>query len=64
MSIVQRLKAGNVVAAGGSDRLNTSSPFNIKVRSLTLRNFNAKEVAELYNQHTEDRETTKGFQSS
>ena len=36
------------VAAGGSDRLNTSSPFNIKVRSLTLRNFNAEEVAELY----------------
>ncbi|MCC3409159.1 MAG: ATP-binding protein [Microcoleus sp. PH2017_10_PVI_O_A] len=42
------------VAAGGSDRLNTSSPFNIKVRSLTLRNFNAEEVAELYNQHTQD----------
>jgi type II secretory pathway predicted ATPase ExeA len=42
------------VAAGGSDRLNTSSPFNIKVRSLTLRNFNAEEVAKLYNQHTED----------
>jgi AAA-like domain len=42
------------VAAGGSDRLNTSSPFNIKVRSLTLRNFNAEEVVELYAQHTED----------
>ncbi len=42
------------VAAGGSDRLNTSSPFNIKVRSLTLRNFNSEEVAELYAQHTED----------
>jgi type II secretory pathway predicted ATPase ExeA len=42
------------VAAGGSDRLNTSSPFNIKVRSLTLRNFNAEEVAELYQQHTDD----------
>ncbi|MEZ2249190.1 AAA-like domain-containing protein [Microcoleus sp.] len=42
------------VAAGGSDRLNTSSPFNIKVRSITLRNFNAKEVAELYAQHTQD----------
>ena len=41
------------VAAGGSDRLNTASPFNIKVKSLTLRNFNAEEVAELYNQHTE-----------
>jgi AAA-like domain len=42
------------VAAGGSDRLNTSSPFNIKVRSLTMRNFNAEEVVELYAQHTQD----------
>jgi AAA-like domain len=42
------------VAAGGSDRLNTSSPFNIKVESLTLRNFNALEVVELCFQHTSD----------
>ncbi|MBF2063105.1 MAG: ATP-binding protein [Calothrix sp. C42_A2020_038] len=42
------------VASGGSDRLNTSSPFNIKVSSITLRNFNASEVAELYQQHTEE----------
>jgi DNA polymerase III delta prime subunit len=42
------------VASGGSDRLNTSSPFNIKVRSLTMRNFNAEEVIELYEQHTQD----------
>jgi hypothetical protein len=28
------------VATGGSDRLHTSSPFNIKVESLTMRNFN------------------------
>ena len=42
------------VAAGGSDRLHTSSPFNIKVRSITLRDFNAEEVAELYAQHTQD----------
>ena len=42
------------VAAGGSDRLNTSSPFNIKVRSIMLRDFNAEEVAELYAQHTQD----------
>jgi SpoVK/Ycf46/Vps4 family AAA+-type ATPase len=42
------------VAAGGSDRLNTTSPFNIKVESLTLRNFNAEEVGELYAQHTHD----------
>ena len=40
------------VASGGSDRLNTASPFNIKVRSLTLRDFNASEVGELYQQHT------------
>ncbi len=42
------------VASGGSDRLQTASPFNIKVRSLTMRNFNATEVAELYEQHTAD----------
>lgn len=42
------------VASGGSDRFNTASPFNIKVESLTLRNFNAEEVAELYRQHTDD----------
>jgi len=40
-------------AAGGSDRLNTSSPFNIKVQSFTLRNFNLAEVKKLYAQHTE-----------
>ncbi len=39
------------VASGGSDRLNTASPFNIKVSSITLRNFNSDEVAELYEQH-------------
>jgi type II secretory pathway predicted ATPase ExeA len=42
------------VAAGGSDRLNTSSPFNIKVESITMRNFYATEVSELYQQHTAD----------
>ena len=40
-------------AAGGSERLNTSSPFNIKVQSFTLRNFNLAEVTRLYAQHTE-----------
>jgi type II secretory pathway predicted ATPase ExeA len=40
------------VASGGSDRLNTSSPFNIKVRSLTLNNFNLEDVKNLYEQHT------------
>ncbi|MGJ5674954.1 MAG: ATP-binding protein [Nostochopsis sp.] len=42
------------VASGGSDRLNTASPFNIKVSSITLRNFNAAEVQELYQQHTQE----------
>jgi hypothetical protein len=42
------------VASGGSDRLNTSSPFNIKAESLTLRNFTAEEVVELYQQHTNE----------
>lgn len=40
------------VASGASGRLHTSSPFNIKVESLTLRNFTAEEVAALYQQHT------------
>jgi hypothetical protein len=40
------------VASGGSTRLNTSSPFNIKAESITLRNFTQQEVAELYQQHT------------
>jgi hypothetical protein len=38
----------------GSGTLGTSSPFNIKVESLTLRNFTRDELAELYAQHTED----------
>ena len=42
------------VASGGSDRLNTASPFNIKVESLTLYNFNQAEVTALYQQHTDD----------
>jgi hypothetical protein len=42
------------IASGGSDRLNTSSPFNIKAESFTMRGFNAGEVAELYQQHTDE----------
>ncbi|NTU85057.1 MAG: PD-(D/E)XK nuclease family protein [Chloroflexales bacterium] len=42
------------VASGGSERLQTASPFNIKVESLTLRNFTETEVATLYAQHTAD----------
>jgi hypothetical protein len=40
-------------AAGGSERLNSSSPFNIKVRSFTLSNFTLEDVRKLYHQHTE-----------
>ena len=34
------------------DTLGTASPFNIKVKSLSMRDFLAEEVAELYDQHT------------
>jgi type II secretory pathway predicted ATPase ExeA len=40
------------VASGGSERLNTASPFNVKVETLTLGNFTADEVATLLRQHT------------
>lgn len=40
------------VKSGGSERLNTPSPFNIAVRSVTLRNFTAPEVTQLLLQHT------------
>jgi len=43
-------------AASGGDpsRLGTSSPFNIKLKSLRLGDFSADEVVELYGQHTAD----------
>jgi hypothetical protein len=42
-------------AAGGDpSRLGTSSPFNVKLKSLRLGDFTAEEVAELYGQHTTD----------
>ena len=41
------------VKSGGSERLNTASPFNIKVSSLTLKNFTFEDIKTLYNQHTE-----------
>ncbi|MGH9938328.1 MAG: ATP-binding protein [Blastocatellia bacterium] len=40
------------IKSGGSERLTTASPFNIKLESLTLGNFTAEEVATLYRQHT------------
>ena len=36
------------------NQLGGTSPFNVAVKSLTLRNFNREEVAELYGQHTAD----------
>lgn len=39
---------------GDGDTLGTSSPFNVKSDSLTLRPFSAEEIAELYAQHTEE----------
>ncbi|MGA1357210.1 MAG: ATP-binding protein, partial [Prochlorothrix sp.] len=41
------------LAAGGSDRLHTASPFNIKADSFTLSNFTKAEVQALYQQHTD-----------
>ena len=42
------------VASGGSDHLQTASPFNIKVESFTLSNFTVEDVSALYAQHTAD----------
>jgi hypothetical protein len=38
------------MASGDRDHLGSASPFNIKARSLLLRNFTTEEVAELYAQ--------------
>ena len=40
-------------ARANPESLGTSSPFNIKVESLTVRNFGLDEVRELYQQHTQ-----------
>lgn len=42
------------IASGGSENLNSASPFNIKVESLTIRNFTPSEIVDLYQQHTSD----------
>lgn len=41
------------VASGPDGRLASPSPFNIMVKSLTIANFTARQVLDLYNQHTE-----------
>lgn len=53
--------AGSAADLAGQ-HLGTASPFNIKDRSLTLRNFNADEVRELYEQHTA--ETGQRFEAA
>ncbi len=40
------------VASGGSSELGTASPFNVKVDSVTLRNFTEADIAALFAQHT------------
>lgn len=45
---------GGDLEPGDPAVLGTASPFNIKVESLTLRNFTAEEVGVLYAQHTAD----------
>ena len=42
------------VAEGYQGHLGTASPFNIKVESITLRDFTHDDVAALYRQHTND----------
>ena len=42
------------IALSDEERAGTPSPFNIMVRSFTLRDFTRDEVAELYQQHTDD----------
>ncbi len=42
------------VSTDSGEPRGTTSPFNIKVESLTLRDFTRDEVAELYAQHTQD----------
>ncbi|HSN99978.1 MAG TPA: AAA family ATPase [Candidatus Nanopelagicales bacterium] len=43
-----------LITSQGRDHLGTPSPFNVTVESLTLRNFTEEEVAELYQQHTDE----------
>ena len=40
------------IASGGSPRLGTASPFNVKVKSVRMGSFEPEEVKKLYLQHT------------
>ena len=46
------VRDGRLASGGAPESPHSSSPFNIKVDSLTLRNFTREEVAALYAQHT------------
>ena len=46
------------IASGGSPRLGTASPFNVKVESMRIGSFDAAEVNELYLQHTAETSQT------
>ncbi|MBM4345351.1 MAG: ATP-binding protein [Deltaproteobacteria bacterium] len=39
-------------ASGGSPRIGTASPFNVSKRAITVAYFTAKEIGDLYGQHT------------
>ncbi len=54
------VQEGEAQEAEPAPVLGTASPFNIKVESLTLENFAAAEVGELFDQHTA--ETGQAFQ--
>jgi hypothetical protein len=49
---MQDVRDYKVASGGNPNRLGTSSPFNIKLKSLRLGDFTPGEVAELYGQHT------------
>ena len=42
------------IASGGSPRLGTASPFNVKVESIRMGSFEAEEIKSLYLQHTQE----------
>lgn len=48
------VRDGKLASGGAPESTHSSSPFNIKVESLTLRSFTREEVAELYAEHTGD----------
>ena len=45
---------GDKPGPAGKPRQSSASPFNVKVKSLTMRNFSGHDVAELYAQHSRE----------